>query len=102
MRSLLRPALIITDAVSNSNTVIKAVLETDAGPDDGATDVVHAFGPAERRADDRGAVLKTIAEAYVCADRATVTCAISTPISSTSPQATTGASILYAPPFRVV
>ena len=46
MRSLLRPALIITDAVSNSNTVIKAFLETDAGPDDGAADVVHAFGPA--------------------------------------------------------
>ena len=82
MRILLCAALIITDAVSNSNTVIKAFLETDAGPDDGATDVAHAFRPAERRADDRGAFLKTVLEAYVCADRAAVTCAISTPFSN--------------------
>ena len=79
MRAVLCAALIITDAVSNSNTVIKAFLETDAGPDDGATDVAHAFRPAERRADDRGAFLKAVLEAYVCADRSTVTCAISTP-----------------------
>ena len=79
MRSVLRPAVGGADAVSNSHTVIQTFLETDAGPDDGATDVVHAFGPAERRADDRGAFLKTVLEAYVCADRATVTRAISTP-----------------------
>ena len=78
---MLCAALIITDAVSNSNTVIKAFLETDAGPDDGATDVAHAFGPAERRADDRGAFLKTVFRTYVCADRATVTSTISAPIS---------------------
>ena len=46
VRILLCAAFINADAVSNSNTVIKAFLETDAGPDDGATDVVHAFGPA--------------------------------------------------------
>ena len=80
MRILLCAALISTDAAAFSRTVVKAFLETDAGPDDGAADVVHAFGPAERRADDCGAVLKTIAEAYACANRSTVTCAISTPI----------------------
>ena len=80
MRILLRAALIITDAVSNSNTVIKAFLETYTNADDGATDVAHAFRPAERRADDRGAFLKAVLEAYGCADRSTVTCAISTPI----------------------
>ena len=81
MRSLLRPAVGGADAAALGRTVIKAFLETDAGPDDGATDVVHAFGQAERRADDRGAVLKAVFRTYVCADRATVTCAISTSIS---------------------
>ena len=79
MRILLCAAFLSTDAVSNSNTVIKALLETYTNTDDGATDVAHAFRPAERRADDRGAFLKTVLEAYVCADRATVTRAISTP-----------------------
>ena len=81
MRVVLRPALIITDAAALGRTVVKAFRETDAGPDDGATDVSHAFRPAERRADDRGAFLRAVSEAYVCADRSTVTCAISTPIS---------------------
>ena len=80
MRVVLRPALIITDAAALGRTVVKAYPETDAGPDDGAADVAHAFGPAERRADDRGAFLKTVCKTYGCADRATVACAISTPI----------------------
>ena len=46
MRAVLCAALIITDAVSNSNTVIEAFPETYTNTDDGATDVVHAFGPA--------------------------------------------------------
>ena len=51
----------------------------DTNTDDGAADVVHAFGPAERFTVDRGAFLEAVLEAYGCADRATVTCAISTP-----------------------
>ena len=43
---MLRSAFLSTDAVSNSNTVIKAFLETNTNTDDGAADVVHAFGPA--------------------------------------------------------
>ena len=74
-------ALAPADAAALIHSIIKAFLETDAGPDDGATDVVHAFRPAERRAVDRGAVLRAVSEAYVCADRSAVTCAISTPIS---------------------
>ena len=81
MRVVLRPAVGGADAVSIINTVIHTFRETDAGPDDGATDVVHAFGPAERRAVDRGAVVEAVFRTYVCADRATVTCAISTSIS---------------------
>ena len=80
VRILLCAAFINADAVSNSNTVIKAFLETDAGPDDGAPDVVHAFRPAERRADDRGAFLQTVFRTYGCADRSTVTCAIAASI----------------------
>ena len=49
---LLRPAPASPDARFQRHTVIEAFLETDAGPDDGATDVVHAFRPAERRAVD--------------------------------------------------
>ena len=79
VRSLLRPAVGGADAAALIHSIIKAFLETDAGPDDGATDVVHAFRPAERRANDRGAFLRAVSEAYACADRATVTCAISTP-----------------------
>ena len=46
MRILLCAALIITDAAALGRAVIEAFLETDAGPDDGAADVVNAFGPA--------------------------------------------------------
>ena len=81
MRILLCAALISTDAVSNSNTVIKAFLETYTNADDGATDVAHAFRPAERRADDRGAFLKTVFSTYVCADRPAVTSTIAASIS---------------------
>ena len=81
MRILLCAALIITDAVSISGTVIEAFLETYTNADDGAADVVHAFGPAERRAVNIKAVVEAVCTTYACADRATVTCAISTSIS---------------------
>ena len=80
MRAVLRAALISTDAISNSNTVIEAFLETYTNADDGAPDVGHAFRPAERRADDRGAFLQTVFRTYGCADRSTVTCAIAASI----------------------
>jgi hypothetical protein len=78
---VLRAAVGGADAAALGRTVIKAFLETNAGPDDGATDVVHAFRPAERRADDRGAFLKTVFSTYVCADRPAVTSTIAASIS---------------------
>ena len=85
VRSVLRAAVGGADAAALIQSIISAVVAALTNTDDGATDVVHAFGQAERRAVDGGAFSKAVFSTYVSADRVAVTCASTWPCAAALP-----------------